>query len=169
VTSVDLRTSRNAMPTCARRTSSRRTSHTWITFKSTRVEEKGKERLAVTGDLTIRGTTRVGRARRELGHRGERPVGKRARWFHRRDEESTARTSGWLQTRCWITAGLAARTRSGHHDRDSKPRPPQRGQIPSRRGRGASETRRVLSAVGLPRWCQSGRSEPKQRRTRKER
>src|SRR5260221_9143930 len=32
--------------------------HPWITFKSTRVEEKGKERLAVTGDLTIRGTTR---------------------------------------------------------------------------------------------------------------
>jgi polyisoprenoid-binding protein YceI len=32
--------------------------HPRITFKSTRVEEKGKDRLAVTGDLTIRGVTR---------------------------------------------------------------------------------------------------------------
>jgi len=32
--------------------------HPRIVFKSKRVEEKGKEHLAVTGDLTIRGTTR---------------------------------------------------------------------------------------------------------------
>jgi polyisoprenoid-binding protein YceI len=32
--------------------------HPRIVFKSTRVEEKGKDHLAVTGDLTIRGTTR---------------------------------------------------------------------------------------------------------------
>jgi polyisoprenoid-binding protein YceI len=32
--------------------------HPHITFKSTRVQEKGKDRLSVTGDLTIRGTTR---------------------------------------------------------------------------------------------------------------
>jgi polyisoprenoid-binding protein YceI len=32
--------------------------HPRITFKSKRVEEKGKDHLAVTGDLTIRGTTR---------------------------------------------------------------------------------------------------------------
>ena len=32
--------------------------HPRMVFKSKRVEEKGKDRLAVTGDLTIRGTTR---------------------------------------------------------------------------------------------------------------
>jgi polyisoprenoid-binding protein YceI len=32
--------------------------HPRIVFKSKRVEEKGKEHLSVTGDLTIRGTTR---------------------------------------------------------------------------------------------------------------
>jgi polyisoprenoid-binding protein YceI len=32
--------------------------HPKITFKSTRVEEKGKDHLSVTGDLTIRGTTK---------------------------------------------------------------------------------------------------------------
>ncbi len=33
-------------------------THPRIVFKSKRVEEKGKDHLAVTGDLTIRGTTR---------------------------------------------------------------------------------------------------------------
>ncbi len=33
-------------------------AHPRIVFASKRVEEKGKDRLAVTGDLTIRGTTR---------------------------------------------------------------------------------------------------------------
>jgi polyisoprenoid-binding protein YceI len=32
--------------------------HPRITFRSTRVEEKGKDHLSITGDLTIRGTTR---------------------------------------------------------------------------------------------------------------
>ncbi len=32
--------------------------HPQMTFKSTRVEPRGKERLAVTGDLTLRGVTR---------------------------------------------------------------------------------------------------------------
>jgi polyisoprenoid-binding protein YceI len=32
--------------------------HPEMTFKSTRVEPRGKDRLAVTGDLTLRGTTR---------------------------------------------------------------------------------------------------------------
>ncbi len=33
-------------------------THPWITFESTRIEHAGGDRYAVTGDLTIRGTTR---------------------------------------------------------------------------------------------------------------
>jgi len=32
--------------------------HPFLTFKSTRIDEKGDDRLALTGDLTIRGVTR---------------------------------------------------------------------------------------------------------------
>ncbi len=47
-----------------------------ITFKSTRVEPLGDEKLRVTGDLTIRGVTRPVTLEAELTGRGTTPWGK---------------------------------------------------------------------------------------------
>jgi polyisoprenoid-binding protein YceI len=50
-------------------------NHTAITFKSTRVERAGSDRLRVTGDLTVRGVTRQVVLDTEIAGRGKSPFG----------------------------------------------------------------------------------------------
>ena len=50
-------------------------NHPKITFKSTKVEPNGKDRLNVTGDLTIRGVTRSVVLDTEFNGRGRSPWG----------------------------------------------------------------------------------------------
>ncbi len=61
-------------------------NHPTVTFKSTRVEERGKDRLRVVGDLTIRGTSREVTLDTEFQGRGKNPWGKEVAGFSAQTE-----------------------------------------------------------------------------------
>jgi polyisoprenoid-binding protein YceI len=55
--------------------------HQVITYKSTKVEPRGDNKLKISGDLTIRGTTRPVELDAELTGRGKTPFGTEAAGF----------------------------------------------------------------------------------------
>jgi polyisoprenoid-binding protein YceI len=103
--------------------------HPRIVFKSKRVEEKGKDHLAITGDLTIRGATREV----VLDVERQGPVGQAARRVHRDGEDQPEGLRSELQPG---PRSGGPRTRRGrrHHDRD---RGDRRGERSARRRQSA--------------------------------